>query len=74
MNHDFKPALEIRTNAANGNYPSNWLANEMTSDLFLQYHQEGKLKGKAAEVATKMKKTDTSVLILYKFHNKPTNR
>ena len=74
VNLDFQPTLEVRTNAANGNYPSNWLANEMTTDRFLQYHREGKLKGKAAKVATKIKRTDTSVLILYKFHDVPTNR
>lgn len=42
----------------------------MSADRFLQYHREEKLKGKAAEVAEKIRKTDTSVLILYKFHDK----
>lgn len=74
LNLDFQPALEVRTSTANRCYPSNWLANEMTTDLFLQYHREGKLKGKAAEVATKIKRTDTSVLILYKFLDKAATR
>lgn len=70
QNLDFEPALNIRISKDNACYPSNWMVNEMTIDKFLQYHREGKLKGKAAEIATKLKSTDTSVLIIYKFHNK----
>ena len=70
QNLDFEPAFNVRISMYNGHYPSNWLVNEITVDRFLKYHREGKLKGKAAEAATKLKSTDTSVLILYKFHNK----
>ena len=70
QNHDFEPALSVRIDPDNSSYPPNWLVYEMTIDRFLQYHQEGKLKGKAAEAAHKIKSTDTSVLIIYKFHGK----
>ena len=70
QNPDFEPALDVRTETGNGNYPSRWLVNEMTVDKFLQYHREKKLKGKAAEVIKRMRTTDTSVLILYKFNHK----
>ena len=68
LNTDFQPSLALFTNMVYGNYPSGWLVNEMGAERFLKYHREGKLKGKAAEVAEKMKGTDTCVLILYKFH------
>lgn len=70
LNADFEPALNVRIDTYKSHYPSNWMVNEMTADKFLQYHQEGKLKGKAAEIATKLKSTDTSILIIYKFHAK----
>lgn len=69
LNNDFEPCLPLSVNSWKSNYPSGWLVHEMSADRFLQYHREGKLKGKASEVASKMKKTDTSVLILYKFHH-----
>ena len=70
QNLDFEPALNVRVDTYKIHYPFNWLVNEMTIDKFLQYHREGKLKGKAAEIAAKLKSTDTSVLIIYKFHDK----
>ncbi len=70
QNLDFEPALNVRVDTYKIHYPSNWLVNEMTIDKFQQYHREGKLKGKAAEIAAKLKSTDTSVLIIYKFHDK----
>lgn len=70
LNNDFEPCLSLPVNSWKSNYPSNWLVNEMSADRFLQYHREEKLKGKATEVAEKIRKTDTSVLILYKFHDK----
>jgi len=70
QNNDFEPCLSLSVDSWKNNYPSGWLVNEMTIDQFLQYHLEGKLKGKAAEVVSKIKKTDTSILILYKFHDK----
>ena len=70
QNLDFEPAFNVRISMSNGHYPSNWMVNEITVDRFLKYHREGKLKGKAAEAATKLKSTDTCVLIIYKFHNK----
>ena len=70
QNLNFEPAFNVRISMYNGHYPSNWMVNEITVDRFLKYHREGKLKGKAAEAASKLKSTDTSVLIIYKFLNK----
>lgn len=67
-NTDFEPSLPVRVYVSDDDYPSDWLVNEMHVDKFLQYHKEGKLKGKAAEVAGKIKDTDTVVLIFYRFH------
>lgn len=68
LNTDFQPSLALSTNMVFGNYPSGWLVNEMGAERFLMYHREGKLKGKAAEVAEKLNDTDSCVLILCKFH------
>lgn len=67
-NTDFEPSLPVRVYIGKDDYPSDWLVNEMPVGKFLQYHKEGKLKGKAAEVAGKIKDTDTVVLIFYRFH------
>lgn len=67
-NTDFEPSLPVRVYVSDDDYPSDWLVNEMHVDKFLQYHKEGKLKGKAAEVAGKIKDTDTVVLIFYRFY------
>ena len=67
-NTDFEPSLPVRVYIGKDDYPSDWLVNEMPVSKFLQYHKEGKLKGKAAEVAGKIKDTDTVVLIFYRFH------
>lgn len=67
QNFDFEPALDVLVNMRSGSCPSNWLVNEMTVDKFMQYYREGKLKGKAVETVKKMKSTDTTILILYKF-------
>ena len=72
QNLDFEPVLNVRIDSYKNYYPSNWMVNEITVDRFLKYHREGKLKGKASEIATQIKSTDTSVLIIYKFHNKKT--
>ena len=67
-NKDFYPPLITNVNNFVGNYSSDWLVKEMSADKFLQYYREGKLHGKASEVAKEMKGEYTSVLILYKFH------
>lgn len=67
-NTDFKPSLPVRVYIGKDDYPSDWLVNEMPVGKFLQYHKEGKLKGKAAEVAGKIKDTDTVVMIFYRFY------
>lgn len=67
-NTDFEPSLPVRVYIGKDDYPSDWLVNEMPVGKFLQYHKEGKLKGKAAEVAGKIKDTDTVVLIFYRFY------
>ena len=67
-NTDFEPSLPVRVYIGKDDYPSDWLVNEMHVDKFLQYHKEGKLKGKAAEVAGKIKDTDTVVMIFYRFY------
>ena len=67
-NTDFEPSLPVRVYIGKDDYPSDWLVNEMPVGKFLQYHKEGKLKGKAAEVAGKIKDTDTVVMIFYRFY------
>ena len=67
-NTDFEPSLPVRVYIGKDDYPSDWLVNEMPVGKFLQYHKEGKLKGKAAEVVGKIKDTDTVVLIFYRFY------
>lgn len=59
--------LPVKVYVGDEDYPSDCLVNEMTVDKFLQYNREGKLKGKAAEVAGRIKDTDTVVLIFYRF-------
>ena len=67
-NTDFEPSLPVRVYIGKDDYPSDWLVNEMPVGKFLQYHKEGKLKGKAAEAAGKIKDTDTVVMIFYRFY------
>ena len=67
-NTDFEPSLPVRVYIGKDDYPSDWLVNEMPVGKFLQYHKEGKLKGKAAEVVGKIKDTDTVVMIFYRFY------
>ena len=67
-NTDFEPSLPVRVYIGKDDYPSDWLVNEMPVSKFLHYHKEGKLKGKAAEVAGKIKDTDTVVMIFYRFY------
>ena len=67
-NKDFHPSLTTNVNNFVGNYSSNWFVKEMSAYKFLQYYREGKLHGKASEVAKEMRGEYTSVLILYKFH------
>ena len=68
QNHDFDPWLSVPVQMWRADWPSDWLVSEMTIDKFLQYHREGKLSGKAAEAAERIKETDTVMLILYRFH------
>ena len=68
QNHDFDPWLSVPVQMWRADWSSDWLVSEMTIDKFLQYHREGKLSGKAAEAAERIKETDTVMLILYRFH------
>ena len=68
-NSDFSSSLSVDVSVGASAYPDNWLVNEISAESFLQYHREGKLKGKAADAAGNIKDTDTCILVFYKFRD-----
>ena len=48
--------------------PKNHILSMPNTDRLFRWKEEGKLKGKLAEMVDEMKEDDNPILIIYKFH------
>lgn len=67
VDNEFSPELPVEINDNRENCPKNTGVSYLPSRKLMQYYREGNLHGEAHEAASRLKRDDINVLVLYHF-------